>query len=87
MNREEGEEVKAVQVVSQDEVNNSSDRLFYSSSEMAQMCGVHINTWLFWVRRGEAPRPIEINGARRWTATAIEKWMLTKVKESGRIRV
>lgn len=60
-------------------------RLLYSSGEMAAMCGVHITTWCEWVRRGQVPQPIEVNGARKWPAKLVDKWMDQKIKESLQI--
>jgi len=51
------------------------DRLFYTAGEMASRCGVHPKTWRVWVRKGIAPSPILVNGAPKWLASDIEKWL------------
>jgi len=62
----------------------SLDRLLYTSGEMAKMCGVHKNTWCVWVRKGVAPQPVDIGGARRWLAADIQKWE-NKLKRSSNV--
>ena len=59
------------------------ERILYSNSEMAAMCGVAPQTWCRWVRQGEAPQPIEINGLSRWPAKVIDKWMDKEIKASS----
>jgi predicted DNA-binding transcriptional regulator AlpA len=55
------------------EITND-DRIFYSSSEMARRCGVHITTWCAWVRKGTAPQPVWVGNARRWLASDVQRW-------------
>ena len=57
-------------------------RLFYTSGEIATMCGVHQNTWCRWVKKGDAPQPVWIGGAHRWLASDIQKW-LVKLKKKA----
>lgn len=51
-----------------------NNRIFYSSSEMARRCGVTPKTWRQWVRKGEAPQPVVVNGSRKWLAADVAKW-------------
>ena len=50
------------------------ERLLYSSQEASKMCGVSRSTWCAWVRKGYAPAPIDVGGARKWPASDLEKW-------------
>ncbi len=60
-----------------------SDTLFYTSGEMAELCGVSRDTWGRWVRQGHAPKPVMIGNATRWLASDIDKWMKTLKKDSS----
>ena len=66
-------------------MTDDTDRLFYTAGEMAARCGVHRNTWLAWVKAGEAPQPITINGTNKWLAGDVTKWLRRKKKESCQI--
>ncbi len=50
------------------------ERIFYTSGEMAAMCGVHPRTWCKWVSKGYAPKPVYVGPAPRWRVCDIEKW-------------
>ena len=60
----------------------SEERIFYTSGEMAKMCGISRKTWCSWVHKGEAPAPVLINKARKWLASDIEKWLKKMRKEN-----
>lgn len=62
--------------------NDERIRIFYNSSEMAKMCGISRKTWCTWVRKGHAPAPVIINGARKWLVTDVDKWLKKLRKEN-----
>lgn len=64
------------------------DRLFYTSKEMAKMCGIHEDTWRRWVRTGEAPdNDLIINNNPRWTDDLIKRWIKnSKKKQTLRLK-
>lgn len=49
---------------------------------MAKMCGISRKTWCTWVRKGHAPAPVIINGARKWLVTDVDKWLKKLRKEN-----
>ena len=54
----------------------SQERLFYTSGEMANMCGVHPRTWCRWVQNNEAPQAdLVINGCPKWSKELVEAWL------------
>lgn len=63
-------------------MTDDPNRLFYTAGEMAAMCGVHRNTWLSWVKAGEAPQPIIVNSVNKWLAKDVKKWLKDKKRES-----
>jgi len=73
------DELKKIDAVQTDPL---AGRIFFSTGEMAKMCGIHLNTWIRWVRKGRAPAPVLIGNARRWLKDDIEKWKKRLKKES-----
>jgi len=71
------EEVIDLQPEPQDKEHTS-----YTVSEMAAMCGVVDGTWNVWVRKGYAPQPTIIDGARRWPEKTIDAWKKELNKKS-----
>ena len=68
-----------------DALGEDVDRLMYTAGDLAAMCRVNRTTWYRWVKAGEAPQPVTINGRHRWLADDIKKWLRQKKKESSQI--
>ncbi len=58
-----------------------TETLLYTAGDMAAMCHVKPETWSRWVRKAEAPQPIKVNGAPKWPAELVGKWIKRKLKE------
>lgn len=47
----------------------------WTSNECAQAWGVKTTTWLGYVSRGQAPRPLDVGGRRKlWDAEEVRTW-------------
>ncbi|KTG15991.1 MULTISPECIES: helix-turn-helix domain-containing protein [unclassified Guyparkeria] len=52
--------------------------------EAAARYGVHRNTWLRWVREGNAPKPVKFSEqCTRWRLADLEAWEQAKVEEGA----
>lgn len=48
--------------------------LYYSDKSLAQRYDVSRATIWRWVREGNLPKPVKINGSTRWSSDDLEKW-------------
>ena len=49
--------------------------VYYDADKVARMLGVLPGTWLRWVDEGQAPQPIEVDGAPQWLAGDLLEWV------------
>ena len=61
-------------------------RTFYTSNEMAAMCGIAPGAWNVWVREGHVPQPTIIDGGRKWSVETVEAWKKELNEMSRRAR-
>lgn len=50
------------------------DTLYYSDKSLASRYDVSRATIWRWVREGNLPKPVKINGSTRWSSHDLQKW-------------